>query len=817
MARTEQFATAYISKYHLALVPIPRGSKGPRREGWNKPGGYFMDAEEASRYWSAHPEDGIGTVLGPSRVCSLDVDHVEHARTVLGEFGIDLDALAQEAPTVVGNPERFRVLFAAPPNLSRHALTWPARASAEKPITLLELRAGDVQDVLPPTIHPGTGKEYTWRTRPNGFFPLPPEALLTLWRDWLTFERIAKSLCPWAPAPTLALRVRHDESVMATYNARHSVSELLERHSYKRQGRRFVAPSSESGLAGVVILDDGRCFSHHAADPLADGHAHDAFDVFRILEHGGDAKRAAAAAAQEFGFPRADAPRLDPAVQVPMRDPEAPSDDWPEPKGLPDGLPPVEAFDFDLLPATLRPWAEDICERVQCPPDFVGVTIMAALGAVLGRKLGIRPQEHTDWTSVPNQWALVVGRPGVLKSPAMEAALSPLKRLAARAVEDHKAEMIDYAQKAKLAKLRAEAGEKVARTKLAKNPTADVTADLVSDEPEEPTLRRYIANDTSAAALGELLRRNPNGLLVFRDELVSLLKSLDREDNAEGRGFYLTGWNGDSAYTFDRIGRGLNLHIPAVCLSVLGSTQPGRIGEYIRAAVRGGMGDDGLMQRFGLLVWPDNSQDWRDVDRWPDSEARRRANDIFETLDGLDPLRIGAEQDEHDNIPFLRFAAEALAEFRRWRGDLEPKIRGGELHPALEAHLAKYRKLVPGLALIVHLADGGTGPVGARPTLQALAWAEYLESHARRAYASVMAGEVTSAKAILDKLRRGELPSSFAARDVYRKGWAHLSDREQVVDALQLLADLDYLAAHTLDTGGRPLTHYVANPRGLAT
>jgi Protein of unknown function (DUF3987) len=150
-------------------------------------------------------------------------------------------------------------------------------------------------------------------------------------------------------------------------------------------------------------------------------------------------------------------------------------------------------------------------------------------------------------------------------------------------------------------------------------------------------------------------------VLVFRDELVSLLKSLDREDQAEARGFYLAAWNGDSSYTFDRITRGLHLHIPAVRLSVLGSTQPGRIAEYLRDAVRGGKGDDGLMQRFGLLVWPDTGGAWREVDRWPKSTARRRACQVFETLAQLTPDTIGAQRDEDDAVPYLRFDAPASA------------------------------------------------------------------------------------------------------------------------------------------------------------
>lgn len=71
--------------------------------------------------------------------------------------------------------------------------------------------------------------------------------------------------------------------------------------------------------------------------------------------------------------------------------------DWSAPVPLPDGLPPVAAFDFAMLPDTLEPWAADICERVQCAPDFVAVAIMAGLGSIIGRRLGIRPQARTDW------------------------------------------------------------------------------------------------------------------------------------------------------------------------------------------------------------------------------------------------------------------------------------------------------------------------------------------------------------------------------------------------------------------------------------
>jgi hypothetical protein len=491
----------------------------------------------------------------------------------------------------------------------------------------------------------------------------------------------------------------------------------------------------------------------------------------------------------------------------------SPTHDWPEPTPLADGLPPVAAFDFALLPAKLRPWAEDICERMQCPPDYVGAAAMTALSGTLGRRVGIRPQRQTDWAVVANLWGLVIGRPGLLKSPAMEAALTPMKGLGVKAKVEYEEVLADYRLEAKVAQLRLDAAEKTARKKLAENPTADIVKELLLDEPAEPTMQRFIANDTTAAALGELLRQNPNGLLVYRDEIVSLLKSLDREDQAEARGFYLTAWNGDSAYTFDRIGRGLHLSIPAVCLAILGSSQPGRIASYISDAVRGGTGDDGLMQRFGLLVWPDACPTWKDVDRKPAGAAWSTANEVFEKLAHLVPENIGAQRDEYSDMPYLRLDDAALEIFRDWRAKLETQLRSQTLHPALEAHFAKYRKLVPALALLCHLADGGTGLVGEEAILRSLSWAEYLDSHARRAYASVLHTDVKVAHAIVDKLRRGELSRPFTARDVYNNQWALLSERAEVLDALGLLVDHHYLRAEKVRTGGRQKHLYHLSPR----
>jgi hypothetical protein len=382
---------------------------------------------------------------------------------------------------------------------------------------------------------------------------------------------------------------------------------------------------------------------------------------------------------------------------------------WPEPQPLRDGLLPVAAFDPAFLPEAVAPYVMDIADRMQCPPDFVAVPTMVALGSAIGRKVAARPQRKTDWFEVPNLWGLIVGRPGVLKTPAMQEALRFLHRLEAEARKANDKSAKAYELEHEAFKLRKEHAGREARAAMnGKAGRPDVAALLDIEEPEKPKARRYVVNDVTYEKLGEILADNPNGVLAFRDELVSLLKDLDREENASARGFYLTAWGGRLGYTFDRIIRG-KTHIEVSCVSLLGSTQPGRLAEYIRRANDGGVGDDGLIQRFGLLVWPDQNGEWTEIDRYPDSEARAAAGQAFERLDKLQPEMVGAEVDQFEPVPFLRFNADAQSLFSIWHRAHEIKLRSGELTPALESHLAKYRKLVPSLALINHLADSGSG------------------------------------------------------------------------------------------------------------
>ena len=492
---------------------------------------------------------------------------------------------------------------------------------------------------------------------------------------------------------------------------------------------------------------------------------------------------------------------------------------WRRPQPLPKGLPSVDDFDLQFLPAALQEWVGDISDRLQCPPDYPAVAAVVALGSLVGRRIGIKPQMKTDWVEIPNIWGGFIGRPGMLKSPAMQEALKPLHRLEAEAAKDNEIAMEAYAAGISAFKVRQQVKitlEKEILKKAKSGKIEDIRFEL-GDEPKRPAAIRFRTNDSSYEALGELLRDNPNGILIERDELVSLLKHLDREEQVVARGFFLSGWSGTQPYSFDRIGRG-HIHLDAVCLSVLGTTQPARISEYVRRANFGGTGGDGLIQRFGVFVWPDVSATWRNVDEYPNSKAREKAFQVFDRVAKIDmhaALRLGATKGQFDKLPCVRFDDAAHDDFLGWRSDFEPRVRSAALPPALEGHLAKYRTLVPALALINAVADGDEGAVRHKSLLRALAFASCLESHAKRIYCSGTEEETAAATAILKRIQARELRDGFTARDILRHGWAHLSDREQIEAGLTLLSDLDYIAAlapFVRPQGGRPKVTYAINP-----
>jgi hypothetical protein len=478
----------------------------------------------------------------------------------------------------------------------------------------------------------------------------------------------------------------------------------------------------------------------------------------------------------------------------------------------------VPKLDPRMLPGDLRAWLEDIADRGCFPIEYSAAGALVGLAAMLGRKLAIRPKKYDTWTVIPNLWGAIVGPPGIQKSPSLTAAMAPIRRIEAKANEAFELALKEAQEDAEIAELRAGSAKANLKKKAGSASDAELRILLAQSKVETkelPTRKRVLQGDATVEKLGENLKENPNGLMVYRDELMGFLRSLERQGHEGDRAFYLEGWNGDQDFVFDRIGRG-TIHIPNICISLLGSIQPGPLARYISNSTAKD-GEDGFIPRFQVMLFPDPPTTFVDIDENEDVGAKNRAHAIYEWINRFDAGALGAEWDEDRAIHFIHFDDEAQPLFKAWREELEVTLRTNVESPLITAHLSKYRSLMPALALIFHVADSvgkdRIGPVPADKAKLAFAWCDLLLSHARRVYQSSSDGDIEGAARLGDRLKQS-LPNPFTFRQVANKGWSGLDSVDDVRKVVGVLEDRGWVKVvqEQNPAGGRPSEKVYVNP-----
>jgi putative DNA primase/helicase len=492
---------------------------------------------------------------------------------------------------------------------------------------------------------------------------------------------------------------------------------------------------------------------------------------------------------------------------------------WTKPKALPDPLPEVMPYDSDLLPACVDSAVADVAYRMQCPPDYVACAVLVAMGAVVGNRIGIRPKQEDSWLVIPNLWGCIIGRPSMKKSPSASFAENLIRWIEDRDRKRIEPMIADSKRDALLAEHKRKSMEKDLKKAVdddqSESEQKRIASELVSIAAiQAPTSRRIITTDSTIEKLIDMLNQHPLGMILWRDELVSWIRGLDREDQAGVRQQFLTLWNGYGRINVDRIGRGETV-CESPCLSIFGCATPGGIQDYVQGALRGGRGDDGLLQRFQVTVWPDEPSEVKVIDRKPDQLALQRVRDLFERLAGLDVRGIADDQCEPSEIQWIRFNPSAQEVFNEWLASKTQRCRSESMPEAIESHLAKYDKLVPAIALLIELCDGSERAVSKRSVQRAVGWVQYLESHAMRLYAVAACPERVVASPLLNRLIGWDKDRPIRVREIKHKGWRGLSDPkviESTLEALEADGWLQSIEDGKTARGGRSTMTYFLHP-----
>ena len=378
----------HYAEMGIPVIPIDAHGKKPigrlvphgRNDGTTNP--------QIIQQWFSGNNNNVGIVTGKeSNIFVLDRDDKDHGDRSLSELEATYGTLPATLTQRTGNGMHY--LFEMPETVE-------ISNSAKMLGPGLDIRGRGGYVVAAPSVH-ANGNRYTWVTDTP-----PKREHISKAPKWLV-NLITTKTTKAVPSKIIA-------SAVGPVSEEFSIPDRIE-DGHGREG--FViryaghlrAKGIEQSAVERILLDYNQM---HISPPL---------DANVILDRARRYQQAAA------------------------NDPEV----WPDPTEISASLPDVIKFDERLLPGVFAPWIKDIAERMQCPIEFLAVGALVGAGAVLGNRIGVQPKKHdTGWVEVPNLWGAVVGRPGVMKSPALDQVLAPLRKLEAAAQAAFPATLAKY-------------------------------------------------------------------------------------------------------------------------------------------------------------------------------------------------------------------------------------------------------------------------------------------------------------------------------------------------------------------------------------
>ncbi len=278
-------------------------------------------------------------------------------------------------------------------------------------------------------------------------------------------------------------------------------------------------------------------------------------------------------------------------------------------------LPAAEPFPVEVFPAALQRYINEGSMAYGSPPDFFGNTMLAAAAATIGIRREIVIKD--GFATVPCLYTANIGPPGSAKSPVQDCVLRPISERNAELLREYRAKRKEYERDMEEYRERKNA---IKKRKAAKKQGSDEEGELLTaldalDSPIEPKRKRTHTNDVTVESLALIMQENPEGVGLFRDELVAWMRSCDMYRNGRGtdRQFYLSAWSAVE-YSVDRKGdkqRGESILIPKTFLSIAGGIPPDMVCEFVDEEGR----DDGLLARIlpaypggqGLAPWTETT------------------------------------------------------------------------------------------------------------------------------------------------------------------------------------------------------------------
>lgn len=309
-------------------------------------------------------------------------------------------------------------------------------------------------------------------------------------------------------------------------------------------------------------------------------------------------------------------------------------------------------FGFDEAPPIIANFARAYSEATGHDHSGLMVAAVIAAASVIDDHIKLEVNKGSNWTVSARLWGFLCGKSSAGKSPIIRAVTDPIKEL-------HHDLFNQWQEQNKVLSLE-----------------------------EQPPITAIFTSDATVAALSEVLKNNPSGILMLNEEFSSWVGAIDsanKGEAAKNRGDWLQLRDG-GARQINRIGRG-NIFVPNWGASVLAATTPDGLSKQMKH-----MPEDGLIQRFIPCIMQ------------PCVIKRNKGdctNELKQWADFIQALYSHTSTpNNHHAIKFSEVAQELIDDAFF---DIDKTIQAIEdIYPSYASHLGKHKGMLAEVALVFH-------------------------------------------------------------------------------------------------------------------
>lgn len=339
------------------------------------------------------------------------------------------------------------------------------------------------------------------------------------------------------------------------------------------------------------------------------------------------------------------------------------------------------SFPLEIFPKAIRDIIEALEEYENYNVDFTAASFLTVFAAAMGNTWSVRFM--TGWISRPIIYMVLVGSPSCGKTPPLQQAVAPLLKLDGEYDMIYCKEMETYRQ-----------WERMSAKQREKH--------SLPEEMKMPQRKCHVVVDSTVEALIGALRDNPRGVLIYKDEIDSLLSNFNRY-NGSDEGYFLSLFS-STPFKYSRKSNNEHIFLANPYCSIIGSTQPGRLGEQFG----GKRMMNGFSSRF-LKVYPeiDKMPSWNDA-AMPDSVLEEWERIIRKVV----TVTSSTDQEGKATSIELMFSQEAKLRVIQWKDEVNNKAYAETDSDAVRALCGKLETYLVRFCLVIQIMHAICGESG---------------------------------------------------------------------------------------------------------